>query len=133
MYAATFPAKHLFYSFRLSPRSLAAGALLLALSAASAQTPSVAPASQDQKQSAPALPHPTTTVEVHSEVKDDYLSGTANAGTLDNLPLIETPLSVTAVSRAVLNDQIVRVLSDVVKDDASVAEDYAPVGYYGGL
>ena len=30
-----------------------------------------------------------------------------------------------------LSDQIARVLSDVVKNDASIGEDYAPVGYYG--
>ena len=30
-----------------------------------------------------------------------------------------------------MSDQVSRVLSDVVKNDASVGEDYAPVGYYG--
>jgi iron complex outermembrane receptor protein len=35
------------------------------------------------------------------------------------------------VTRAVLSDQVARVLSDVVKNDASMGEDYAPVGYYG--
>ena len=35
------------------------------------------------------------------------------------------------VTRAVLSDQVARVLSDVVKNDASIGEDYAPVGYYG--
>jgi len=35
------------------------------------------------------------------------------------------------MTRDLLNDQVARVLSDVVKNDASVGEDYAPVGYYG--
>ena len=30
-----------------------------------------------------------------------------------------------------MSDQVSRVLSDVVKNDATVGEDYAPVGYYG--
>jgi iron complex outermembrane recepter protein len=88
----------------------------------------------DQSAAAPAatqLPHVTTTVEVHGEVKDEYLSAFSTAGSLDGTQLKETPLSVTAVSRAVLSDQMARVLSDVVKNDASIAEDYAPVGYYG--
>ena len=43
----------------------------------------------------------------------------------------ETPLSATVVTRELLNDQVARLLSDVVKNDASIGEDYAPVGYYG--
>ena len=46
-------------------------------------------------------------------------------------PLKETPLSATVVTRDLLNDQVARLLSDVVKNDASIGEDYAPVGYYG--
>jgi iron complex outermembrane receptor protein len=52
-------------------------------------------------------------------------------GTLDGAPLEETPLSATVVTRDLLNDQGARLLSDVVKNDASIGEDYAPVGYYG--
>jgi iron complex outermembrane recepter protein len=73
----------------------------------------------------------TTTVVVHGEVKDDYLSDTGTASSLDNTPIRETPLSVTAVTSAVISDQVARLLSDVIKNDASVGEDYAPVGYYG--
>src|SRR3984957_2520449 len=39
----------------------------------------------------------TTTVVVHGEVKDDYLSDDASAASFDNTPLSETPLSVTDV------------------------------------
>ncbi len=85
----------------------------------------------DSKASSQKLAPVTTTVVVREEVKDDYLTGAVMAGSLDGTLLKETPLSVTAVSRAVLNDQMARVLSDVVKNDASVGEDYAPVGYYG--
>ncbi|HET6207199.1 MAG TPA: TonB-dependent siderophore receptor [Terracidiphilus sp.] len=78
-----------------------------------------------------AIPPVTTTVEVHGDVKDDYLPETVTAGTLDGAPLSETPLSATVVTRDLLTDQVARLLSDVVKNDASIGEDYAPVGYYG--
>ncbi len=84
---------------------------------------------QDKSQQKPD--RVTTTVVVHGEVKDDYLSDSASGASLDNTPLKETPLSVTDLTSALMNDQISRVLSDVVKNDASVGEDYAPVGYYG--
>ena len=73
----------------------------------------------------------TTTVVVHGDVKDNYLSDNASGGSLDNTPIRETPLSVIALSSALMRDQVSRLLSDVVKNDASVGEDYAPVGYYG--
>ena len=50
---------------------------------------------------------------------------------LDSTPLSETPLSATVVTRDLISDQVARLLSDVVKNDASIGEDYAPVGYYG--
>jgi len=73
----------------------------------------------------------TTTVVVHGEVKDDYLPDTVTVGTLDGATLEETPLSATVVTHELMEDQGVRLLSDVVKNDASFGEDYAPVGYYG--
>ena len=73
----------------------------------------------------------TTTVVVHGEVKDDYLPDAVSVGTLDGATLRETPLSATVVTRDLLNDQAARLLSDVIKNDASIGEDYAPVGYYG--
>jgi iron complex outermembrane receptor protein len=86
----------------------------------------------------PAPPKPaqqvqrvTTTVVVHGEVKDDYLPEAVTVGTLDGATLEETPLSATVVTRDLLTDQGARLLSDVVKNDASIGEDYAPVGYYG--
>ncbi len=85
-----------------------------------------APAAQNQ-----TLPHVNTTVVVHGDVKDDYLSNTISAGTLSGLPLSETPLNALSITQEQLSDQQARLLSDVVKNDASVGEDYAPVGYYG--
>ena len=119
--------------------AFAAACVLLAMmpSAVMAQASAQEPwQTQSQTQSTGAgaqqVPqHVTTTVVVRGEVKDDYVAGATTVGSLDGAVLLETPLAVTAVTRAVLNDQMARVLSDVVKNDASVGEDYAPVGYYG--
>jgi iron complex outermembrane receptor protein len=116
-----------------------AGLLLfcLALSAgAMAQsTPPVnASAPSGNSNSAPAtrpIQRVTTTVVVHGETKDDYLPDAVTVGTLDGATLEETPVSAMVVTRDLLMDQGARLLSDVVKNDASVGEDYAPVGYYG--
>jgi iron complex outermembrane receptor protein len=109
----------------------ATGALSLAQSTSS--TPSTPPVartpSADASEQKPG--RVTTTVVVHGEVKDDYLFDAGTASSLDNTPIRETPLSITAVTSAVMSDQVSRLLSDVVKNDASVGEDYAPVGYYG--
>lgn len=80
---------------------------------------------------APQVPRVTTTVVVREEGKDNYLPDAVTVGTLDGATLKETPLSVIVVTRDLLNDQVSRLLSDVVKNDASIGEDYAPVGYYG--
>lgn len=73
----------------------------------------------------------TTTVKVQANVADSFLPGIVSVGTLDALPIAQAPLSATVVPRELLNDQGARLLSDVVKNDASIGEDYAPVGYYG--
>jgi len=73
----------------------------------------------------------TTTVVVQGQVSDDYLPTLLTVGSLDGLSLLSSPVSATVVTRDLMNDQVSRLLSDVVKNDASIGEDYAPVGYYG--
>jgi iron complex outermembrane receptor protein len=94
---------------------------------AAAQTPPAANPALGAQKPAPV----TTTVVVHGEVKDGYLPDAVTVGGLDGATLVETPLSATIVTRDVMTDQGARLLSDVVKNDASIGEDYAPVGYYG--
>lgn len=130
-------------SKNLLPRALrvlqyaAAFAGLLSLSVANfAQSTTQASANPPVSTSNPAaapqkLPPVTTTVIVHGETKDDYLPEAVTVGTLDGATLEQAPLSATVVTRDLLNDQVARLLSDVVKNDASIGEDYAPVGYYG--
>ena len=83
---------------------------------------------------APAQQKPapvTTTVVVHGEVEDNYLPESATVGSLTSVPIKNLPLAVSIVTRDLLNDQVSRLLSDVVQNDASVGDDYVPVGYYG--
>jgi iron complex outermembrane receptor protein len=77
------------------------------------------------------IPRVTTTVVVHGETPGEYLPEAVTVGNLDGIPLEQMPISATVVTRELLTDQAARVLSDVVKNDASIGEDYAPVGYYG--
>jgi iron complex outermembrane recepter protein len=98
---------------------------------AGAQNQTPAASNPAQTPATNPLPRVTTTVEVHADAKDNYLPENVTAGTLDGAPLKETPVSALVVTRGLLSDQDARVLSDVVKNDASIGEDYAPVGYYG--
>jgi iron complex outermembrane receptor protein len=119
-------------------RSRALASMLLCALGCSllANSQSTAPANTAAAQSAakPAtqqIQPVTTTVVVHGEAKDDYLPGAVSVGTLDGATLKELPVSATVVTRELLSDQVSRLLSDVVKNDASVGDDYVPVGYYG--
>ena len=102
-------------------------------------TPPPSPSSSSGTQTTAQNPSPTqqkpapvtTTVIVHGEVEDNYLPESITVGTLDGAELKNTPLSASVVTRDLLNDQVSRLLSDVIQNDASVGDDYVPVGYYG--
>jgi len=107
---------------------------------ACAQAPPSAPppstltaqSSEQNPAAAPQKPAPvTTTVIVHGEIQDNYLPESLTVGTLEGEPLKNAPVSASVVTRDLLNDQVSRLLSDVVQNDASVSDDYVPVGYYG--
>ena len=93
--------------------------------ATSVQAPAPAQAAQQK------IPTVTTTIVVQGETANGYLPETLSVGNLDGASLQETPFSALVVTRALLEDQQARLLSDVAKNDASIGEDYAPVGYYG--
>ena len=94
--------------------------------------PSAPQANTENSSSAPQKPSPvTTTVVVHGQVEDNYLPESVTVGTLDGAELKNAPLSASVVTRDLLNDQVSRLLSDVIQNDASVGDDYVPVGYYG--
>jgi iron complex outermembrane receptor protein len=79
----------------------------------------------------PPIQPVTTTVVVHGGSNDNYLPDTVTVGTLTGEALKDAPVSATVITRDLLNDQVSRLISDVVKNDASVTDDYVPVGYYG--
>ena len=103
----------------------------LLLCAQSAVAPPLPVQAQSNRTQQPPVPPVTTTVIVEGGGADDFLTTDLNSGSLDNLSLAEVPVSATVVTRNMMNDQLSRLLSDVVKNDASIGEDYAPVGYYG--
>ena len=109
------------------------GALITALILLPPCVVAQAPAgSQESTEHAAAKIRPlVTTVVVHGNVGDDYLPADLAVGGLTEIPLLASPVSATVVTRDLMTDQFSRVLSDVVKNDASIGEDYAPVGYYG--
>lgn len=124
--------------FRCAAPLRAAAALALCLIPAMARSAAqtATPATDQAKPTAPTQPKlnaGTTTVVVRGETKDDYLPETLTVGTLDGSELKNAPLSASAVTHELLMDQGARVLSEVIKNDASVGEDYAPIGYYGNF
>lgn len=45
-------------------------------------------------------------------------------------PLLDTPSSITVLNHKLLEDQQAQLLSQVLRNDASIGDSYAPVGYY---
>lgn len=63
---------------------------------------------------------------------DDYGSARAVLG-LTRRALLETPASATVIPRGLLDDQGARGVLGLIGNDASVGENYAPLGYYESL
>ena len=70
------------------------------------------------------------TVTVIGHDTESYASSRASVGGFGEAPLLDTPASISVFNQALLKDQQARLLSDVLKNDASTGEAYAPVGYY---
>lgn len=103
------------------------GITLFAAQAAAAQGDTPAPDSG----AAGSATLPTITVS--GERGNALRVRNASVAGLDDTPLRDTPASVSVVTRAQLDDQQAKRLSDVVRNDASVVNDYAPVGYFEGF
>ena len=128
-------------SSKLAYRTLSSAVAAFALAqgtGAPSQSPApaaqnAAPVSQPMAKAsagAPQLPRVNTTVVVRGEVNSDYLPESVAVGSIESEPLLDAPLSATVVKRDLLNNQAARLLTDVVKNDAAIGDDYAPVGYY---
>ncbi len=51
----------------------------------------------------------------------------------DEAPLKDTSASVSVITAETLQNQQAKLLSDIIKNDASITENYAPVGYYENI
>ena len=69
-------------------------------------------------------------ISVTGSDKRDYQADTAWVGGFEPAPLIDTPAAISVFNDTLIKDQQARLLSDVLKNDASVGESYAPIGYY---
>ena len=115
-------------------RSSLLSGLLLMLCVAHAQepeTPAPIPAQDSAKPAADAAS--LEPVKVTAVAKHGYLGDTSQVdtfGSFGNAPLHDTPAAVTVITRDQLDDRQPRTLSELVRADAAVGDNYAPVGYY---
>ncbi|MEO7760898.1 MAG: TonB-dependent siderophore receptor [Casimicrobiaceae bacterium] len=58
---------------------------------------------------------------------------TATVGSLGDAALLDTPASISVFTRALLDAQHATLLTHAVLNDPSVAESYAPAGYYDSI
>ncbi|EIK94635.1 TonB-dependent siderophore receptor [Pseudomonas sp. M47T1] len=70
------------------------------------------------------------TVTVVGDSPDSYRATHASVTGTDDAPLLDTPAAVSVFNTQLLQDQQARLLSEVLRNDASVGDSYAPVGYY---
>ena len=69
-------------------------------------------------------------VKVQGQDESGYNSDTASVGGFNEAPLLDTPASIAVFNESLIKDQQARLLSEVLRNDASVGDSYAPVGYY---
>ena len=69
-------------------------------------------------------------VNVQGQDQSGLRSETASVAGFDEAPLLDTPASITVINAALIKDQQARLLSEVLRNDASVGDSYAPIGYY---
>lgn len=58
-------------------------------------------------------------------------AGRTDLGGFGEASLLDTPAAVAVIDRQLLDDRQARVLAEVLRNDASSGEAYAPIGYYG--
>jgi len=80
--------------------------------------------------SSPAADIELPAVQVQGQQESGYRTDTASVGGFSEAPLLDTPASITVINAALIKDQQARLLSEVLRNDASVGDSYAPIGYY---
>ena len=69
-------------------------------------------------------------VKVQGQDESGYNTDTASVGAFNEAPLLDTPASIAVFNESLIKDQQARLLSEVLRNDASVGDSYAPIGYY---
>jgi iron complex outermembrane receptor protein len=72
-------------------------------------------------------------VDVHATTTDSYRSADSQLdtfGSFGSAPLHDTPAAITVITRAQIDDRQPRSLSELVRGDAAIGDNYAPAGYY---
>ncbi|MFM8152258.1 MAG: TonB-dependent receptor plug domain-containing protein, partial [Polynucleobacter victoriensis] len=57
----------------------------------------------------------------------------AGPGGTQEVSLKDSPTSITVITRDLLDDKQVKVMSEAVRLDASIGDYYSPIGYYENL
>ncbi len=73
---------------------------------------------------------PAVQVQGQGQDESGYRSETASVGGFEAAPLLDTPASISVINATMIKDQQARLLSEVLRNDASVGDSYAPIGYY---
>jgi iron complex outermembrane receptor protein len=100
--------------------------LFLALLFAAAAHAADEPATPQQARTLP-------TVDVHATTANSYRATDSQLdtfGSFGSAPLHDTPASITVLTRAQIDDRQPRTLSELVRGDAAINDNYAPAGYY---
>ena len=74
-----------------------------------------------------------TIVVEASKYADNYGEKTVNISGYANPEIAKVPASVSVIGADLIADQQARVLSDIVKNDAAVGDNYAPLGFYPNI
>ncbi|MCF8999101.1 TonB-dependent siderophore receptor [Acinetobacter nectaris] len=71
-----------------------------------------------------------STITIKSEPSSTYRASSTDITGYDGQKISKIPASISSITNAVLTDQHAKILTDVVKNDASVGDGYAAIGYY---
>ncbi|MEO6801420.1 MAG: TonB-dependent siderophore receptor [Rhodanobacter sp.] len=112
------------------PRSALVLALLAALGVAPAAYAADAMPDGSGLAEASSVPQATDLSPVHVEGRAPGKRPSGGIDSYDNASLHDTPAAVTVVTRQQLDDRQIRTLSELAREDASLGDNYAPVGYY---
>ncbi|UPG95002.1 TonB-dependent siderophore receptor [Luteibacter aegosomatissinici] len=88
-----------------------------------------AQAADDAPQQARTLP----SIDVHASTAAGYQAADTQLdtfGSFGSAPLHDTPAAITVITRAQIDDRQPRSLSELVRGDAAINDNYAPAGYY---